>query len=292
MPQTTDARAQPVPVALPVQPGQAGPGPSKPVFILGVGAQKAGTSWLHRQLCGLPGVDMGFQKEYHVWDAVHVASCARYRLHPQRGESETRHLRALMQDIDGVYETYFARLIDGGVRWTGDITPSYALLDEAALARLRSRLEAAGFAVRVVFLMRDPVARNWSALRMHASRRAERGGRAATPDAVIAEFPRAFRTPNFIDRTRYDRTVKAVRGSFEKADIHFGFHETLFTPEGLAQLSRFLGLDLTNAATDARVNAAPPLDLPAPLRAECRAFHEEVYAFCHREFPVTQALWP
>jgi hypothetical protein len=39
-------------------------------FILGVGAQKGGTTWLHRQLNKNKNIDLGFRKEYHIFDAI------------------------------------------------------------------------------------------------------------------------------------------------------------------------------------------------------------------------------
>ena len=45
---------------------------TKPIFVLGVGAQKAGTTWLHEYLASLPEVDLGFMKEYHVFDQNYV----------------------------------------------------------------------------------------------------------------------------------------------------------------------------------------------------------------------------
>ena len=39
------------------------------VFLLGLGAQKAGTSWLHAQLNQRRDADFGFLKEYHIHDA-------------------------------------------------------------------------------------------------------------------------------------------------------------------------------------------------------------------------------
>jgi hypothetical protein len=40
------------------------------IFILGVGAQKGGTTWLHRQLNNNKNIDLGFRKEYHIFDAI------------------------------------------------------------------------------------------------------------------------------------------------------------------------------------------------------------------------------
>ena len=40
------------------------------MFLLGLGAQKAGTSWLHAQLNRRRDADFGFLKEYHIHDAL------------------------------------------------------------------------------------------------------------------------------------------------------------------------------------------------------------------------------
>ena len=52
----------------------------KKIFILGVGAQKGGTTWLHRQLNSNQNIDLGFRKEYHILDAISDMS--------QRGENK------------------------------------------------------------------------------------------------------------------------------------------------------------------------------------------------------------
>ena len=39
-------------------------------FVLGLGAQKAGSSWLHAQLNHRRDAEFGFLKEYHIHDAL------------------------------------------------------------------------------------------------------------------------------------------------------------------------------------------------------------------------------
>lgn len=263
---------------------------SKPVFVLGVGAQKAGTTWLHRQLAAHPRADMGMVKEYHVWDAVFVESCRMYLWQPEDGETPERALLRRMQSVDGVYETYFRSLVSGGVGVTGDMTPSYACLDASHLAIIRERLERAGFTVKVVFLMRDPVERNWSALRMMQRNRSERGV-AVTDDDLLARFEAFYARPGMVERTRYDRTVTALRAAFETESLHFGFFETLFTDASMRDLSDFLGLDLSWADADEKINASRPLALPRHLQDRCREYFSEVYEFCHDQFPETRDLW-
>ena len=57
-------------------------------FLLGLGAQKAGTAWMHRYLESSPQCDPGFRKEYHVWDAVDLPSgrVVRERIERQGGD--------------------------------------------------------------------------------------------------------------------------------------------------------------------------------------------------------------
>jgi len=41
-------------------------------FLLGLGHQKCGTTWLHEYLDGYPFFEKGFAKEYHVWDYLDI----------------------------------------------------------------------------------------------------------------------------------------------------------------------------------------------------------------------------
>lgn len=54
-------------------------------FLLGVGCQKDGTTWVHDYLSTHRKVDMGFEKEYHIIDALHLRENTLIR---QRTESQ------------------------------------------------------------------------------------------------------------------------------------------------------------------------------------------------------------
>ena len=45
----------------------------QPTFVLGVGAQRGGTTWLSRFLNHSPQFERGYRKEYHVFDALDLA---------------------------------------------------------------------------------------------------------------------------------------------------------------------------------------------------------------------------
>lgn len=56
--------------------------PEKPIFLLGVGTQKSGTSWLYTQLQKSPETNMGLLKEYHIWDALFIDHFSHFAVPP------------------------------------------------------------------------------------------------------------------------------------------------------------------------------------------------------------------
>jgi hypothetical protein len=111
--------------------------------ILCIGAQRAMTSWLHRVLTAHPGVAAfpnfdpvtSTDKEAHYWDWNH-----------RRGPDWYRVLMRPLKD---------------GVK-TLDFTPEYAFLDVQGIAECKALNPTA----KVIYLLRDPLARAVSAVRM------------------------------------------------------------------------------------------------------------------------------
>ena len=261
----------------------------KPTFILCVGAQKTGTSWLHKQLNSLSTVNFGLLKEYHIWDALYVVHCNRWIAKQTADENALNVLRRLMQSVEGVYESYFHSLISETVQYTGDFTPSYSILNGEQFLLIKGRLESIGFKVKVIFLMRDPVLRNWSALRFY-NRSAIQSGQTKTED-IVEQFPNFYKTPGAIDRTNYQKTVLALREAFPEKDVFIGFYETLFEEKSRIQLSEFLEINLENVNTEEKVNSSKKLTLPEKEYNACKEYYSELYEFCRIHFPQTQQLW-
>lgn len=112
--------------------------------ILCIGCQKGSTSWLHSVLNCHPGTwafpdsepVTSTSKEAHFWDWNHARGVDWYR--------------ALLTPPDSALKTM-------------DFTPEYAYLSEAQIAECRALNPQA----RVIYILRDPLARAVSALRMH-----------------------------------------------------------------------------------------------------------------------------
>lgn len=273
--------------------------PPRKTFVLGLGAQKCGTTWLYNYLNDAPDCDMGAMKEYHIWDGklvpefaffrVGAADILRARSGPVRFSRRQQIRRLVMQRRAGAYERYFSRLARGPITLTGDITPSYSALRAPALAEIRERLERAGFAVKVVFLMRDPVERCWSSVRM--TRRNDGIGNLASKTEA-AHLAKVYASPIFELRTNYHQTIAAIDEVFDAGDVYFGLFEEMFTEPELRRLSGFFERQVNLALIAKSVNVSPKsVELEADLIRAIRAHYAPVYAFCAERFPRTAKFW-
>ena len=179
------------------------------LFLLGLGAQKAGTTWLYSYLASASNVATDGVKEYHVWDVHHLPDTTNGRVSRQDSTPDlARRIQyALQQDPSGYFRYFDTFLEKSGRQVSCDITPTYAGLGSAVLASVREGFAQRGIATRAIFLMRDPVERCWSAARMQGRLRA--GDAAVTDEQVLAHVER----PGAQQRTRYDLTI----GEMEKA---------------------------------------------------------------------------
>ncbi|MFN3260597.1 MAG: sulfotransferase [Pikeienuella sp.] len=271
-------------------------------MLIGVGAQKAGTSWLFRHLAGDPDVYASPIKELHFFDAwLGPRRLAVFdRRYREKAAQMRRPLprlaaprmsravieRAEMSEDRAAYLSYFASRVHRE-RFLLEVTPGYSLLNERGWSQARRFLEEAGLAVRPVFLMRDPVDRHFSALRME-----QRKGRIADAGAAFRSSLgwRAHRAHG-----RYDRALTELWSAFGKDHVAVGFYEHIFaTPERhLRALTDSLGLPWREPDMTQRVNAsAAPSTLSAADRAAGVEAFRKVYDFVNARFGAEKpASW-
>ena len=256
------------------------------VVFLCVGAAKAGTSWLHRQLSAHPECHFRTIKELHYFDAMDNDRVGRQLQHHRAqqigllervssggasaSEEQARRLADRSDWIDVLerkredvpsYLDYLHKDA-GDARLVGEMTPAYALLSEARLRQM------AGMAVdvRFLYLLRDPVERLWSHVRMIASRR--------DADGLVSER----RCGNILARTiRGEESQIAMRSDYASAiarltaaipvgRLLIEVFEEMVSGEGLARICDFLGLSRI-ASDPVPVHAGQPLEMTGEQRA-------------------------
>lgn len=257
-------------------------------FILGLGAQKSGTTWLYDYLASSGQVATNRIKEYHVWDALCIPGQGHGLVRKEDSESGfANRVRFFLQQSPDNYFSYFAHMMDQQAKdVTCDITPLYSGLERSTLTLIRDGFGRRGIATRAVFLMRDPVERCWSGARMES--RNSKGHTHIDDDEVIAHS--VSRLAGL--RTRYDITVPEIEAVFAPAEMHLGIYEEMFEAEPLQRLSDLCRVPMRPALVDRRLNVS---EVSAPISdaaaARIAAHYRPVYEFAARRFPQTVRLW-
>ena len=280
------------------------------VFILGLGCQKGGSTWLHRQLQSNQRVDMGVFKEYHVFDQLDRIGeetapkfvenlqnkLEQLRLNENFGEKYNQlSLRmSFFQDTEKYYN-YFEKLWGGGgssITHVGDITPAYATLSQDVFQRIKSEFHRRGFTLKVIFVMRDPIDRCWSAARMHFRKKVSRGLSSTHYDDEISVLKTRFKSAIYQQRTRYETTIGRLEEVFASKDLFFCLYENLFEPSTLSDLKKFLDIDDLDFDTSRRYNSTECKvhTLDATLEREIFDFYSDTYRFCAVRFNA-QEIW-
>lgn len=278
----------------------------KKTFLLGIGAQKAGTTWLHRQLCKNNFFDPGFTKEYHTFDSIYASKYADWTdswlkkiAEIDDSTAANRKKKAsLLKRLLFVYEPktyfdYFKKLANSKpeIELVCDITPSYSILDTNAFTHIKRGLNKKGFQVKVIFLMRDPVERIWSARRMKR-RHAQTMGVYVNPN-IETSILKSIDNEGSTMKTDYKRTIQTIDNIFHQDDIFYGFFEDLFTQSTFERIKSFLNLDLTAPDFDESVNSSPKDDkLSEELKKNIIFKYRDTYNFVNQRFDgAAERFW-
>lgn len=278
----------------------------KKIFILGVGAQKCETTWLHSQLSRNSNIDMGFTKEYHVLDAIaqerkglresRINSII--KLHSdkklgvnggaERKRGQFRVLKLAFMDNINTYFDYFDYLYlkNRKIEAVGDITPNYAILQPETFKLVKKGLEERGFDIKVFFLMRDPVERVWSSVRMKKRAMEKKQDKQANFDE-IAFLQKISSKEESIKhkKSEYEFTIKNLEQVFDPSELHYSFYENLFSTSSFKDTCKFLGIHLAKFEYNTIINASPKQnDLPTQLSHDLSTKYASTYQFILNKF--------
>ena len=274
-----------------------------PTLLFCVGATKASTTWLYRFLSGHPDCHLRSIKELHYFDRLDagktkpaIASLQESldRIRSETRKSATLGTSAKIKDIEawrGVlqspnYDAYVSYLIDGiGVRrLVADITPSYALLSADRFREMAAILPD----VRFVYLIRDPVARLWSHIRMSAFRR---NGDLETEAGDVFEAALDGKQPDILARGDYCAAISQLDASVDPSRLLVMFQEVLLTVSGVKHLCSFLGIADHSADFANRVHFGPNLAMTSDQLLRARAALRPQYEYASARFGKLPEAW-
>ena len=266
----------------------------KPIFILGMGAQKAGTSWLHKMLSRQDNVNMGYRKEYHIWDYVYSDLFNGAKVKETKPDNADYAMRRMMQNSSEIYIQYFQGLLNSDINVTGDITPTYSIINAQGLEKISSIIKGSGFDIKVIFLMRDPIDRIWSSVRM-LKRVLSAKGQNLPEDFCNRRISEYLRFKNkfkaHISRSDYKTTVQNITKVFCEDEVYFEFYENLFNEKSIYRLQDFLDFPLKNFDFSERINASDQEMLSEENTQLLTQFLAPQYDFCNEVFERHKGLW-
>lgn len=266
--------------------------------FLCIGAQKAGTSWLHQNLNEHPDIWMPpikevqffshmFVEQHRSWTGWHIRNGVNRLISEHLKQTATMqtnygYLRYLINiaSQDVFTENWYRRIFERPAakdKTTGEITPEYSTIPTEGIRYLHDLLGD----VKLIYMIRDPVERALSQLRMNCSRRKESPASAAE----WVEMASAWEIGNRGDYARY---VPRWKSQFPESHLLFVPYGVVASdPAGLMRtVETFLGIQEYGhySALNARIHASAPIDVPASAQDFLAEQLEPQRQFIRQEF--------
>lgn len=217
-----------------------------PDFIC-IGAQKAGTTWLHHQMTKHPQIWLPPVKELHVFDRDDTKRYIHYIFQRSARGSFVRHLVLrtlasrdalwLMKYVfsDRKSVSFYPSLFNPkSQQICGEATPAYGRLGLERVKRIAAQMPDC----KIIYLIRNPVERAWSQINMSGRRRR---AQTISSDQDLSPVKRDKMIKNSSSHT----TLKYWESAFGSEQIFVGFFEQIKdNPEALlSSIYSFLSID-------------------------------------------------
>ncbi len=248
-----------------------------PDFI-GIGSQRCGTSWLYRRLGEHPDLWLPPIKEIHFFDYLdatantrkrkfHKDIRQRYRAYTSPGIVPKVKRPNLIWDINYFLRAknmlwYSSLFTQGKDKISGEITPEYMMLSKDVVEKIYTLNPH----MKIIFTMRDPIDRVWSAAVRHFKVNGKRNMQDISEDELLNFAKRRGTTC----RTNYLRTLSIWESVFPANQIYLEFFDNIQeNPDDvLLQIFDFLGVkasteymlvDLTKKVASSSSKAKMPI---------------------------------
>ncbi len=261
--------------------------------LLVVGAQKAGTSWVHENLAKHPKIWVPPFKELHFFDHKFIPENRRWTSgHVERGVNKAikSHLKSSHPTADQLnylrrivrrpmfnrqwYRTVFSQCPDSHVGL--DVTPEYCCVPPKGLEFIDALLPDARF----IYLIRHPVERAVSQIKMNATRRKNHLG-------TVDDWMRYAQHSVIAHRGDYARYIPQWDAQFSSDRLlYLSFADIPKNPlRVIRMIERFAGLSASlYPALNMPVHASASIDVPTEVLQYLEKLLEAQIAFLIERF--------
>ena len=286
-----------------------------PTVLYCVGATKAGTSWLYRYLHNHPDCAMPAVKEAHYWDTFDVdardkqVTAYRVRLRDLRGLKaeaqeagrgwQVANVNRRLTDMKGLLTVlegdrtgdlgYATWLLDRGpARVVADMTPNYATLSDEKLTRMVELTPSTKF----IFLVRDPLDRLWSHIRMQALRqRQDHEVYEKKANNILYRMLNKGHEGHILERGEYPGIIRKLRRVVPKDRLLVQFTENMMGDDGISHLASFLDITPVTPDVATPVHEGPEVAMLDKLRPRALKLLSEHYDWVARNVGPLPIRW-
>ena len=264
-------------------------------FLLGMGAQKAATTWLHHYVMSSeratarPSTD----KELNIFNYHRNY----IKLTPKKSTPRSllgRHgrLRTFRKYPSKYFNWLDQNVEEGGLY--SDISPEYCVLDADHIKSLEESLHKIGFKLKIVFLMREPVDRCISAFNMHYSQISKNEGNYNLDwnYSRNENFLRYLRSVSCNTYTDYETVYNNIKSSGCLHNSFIDGYRAIFCKGRFQDLNDFLSLKPRDSERKKVVFNGSQEKIPCAYTTDlCRRNYSHIYDFVEKELPHVVKAW-
>ena len=262
------------------------------IDFIGIGAQKAGTTWLFYQLKQLPDFSFPVLKELHYFSRSPEYASSNFLAEPllakrlmdeEWARLALEKVRSKKDDprkaqwyakwfFSDYTDEWYLSLFDASAPFKGEISPSYALLKPKDIAEMHRLAPEA----KILFLLRNPVDRAWSQYRFY------KGWHQKDFDFSQVKAEDIIR---FLDsdtqelRSDYLSTLRNYEQVYPKDQILVGFYDAIAEQpvQLMEEVVGFIGGDTSQIEKYCQLEKKFTVSPAVPMPQEVRAYLKEKY---------------
>ena len=287
-------------------------------FLLVLGTQKAGTTWLGSRLGRHPQYFAAL-KEWRALSKLNKIFLEKKGGFDERlqlpikinklnqadfmalGKQERRNY------ISASFHNYFSLAVsafdwkkgaDKNIKVVGDITGANGRWDESFLGHFKIAAESVGLRIKPVYIMRDPVSRHCSAVKMRFLNKVL-GKEVVLQDRFsIEKYAEKLNryclsrlgVPEYDEQAAYQDIVPKIERVFGSQEILFCFSENMREPGSINQFTDFLEMDRLECGHEKIIDASGSniglleYEFPDEVKSEIYRHYSRAYSFTKQRF--------
>lgn len=285
-------------------------------FLLGVGLNRTGSSWLYEQIKKSPNFNQGLCKEYHVFDTIDIPECRGYKstiddLIKQRSKFRVGHfkqLKSFLENTDRYFDyqnSLYNKDSKHQTQLACDITLNYYMLSQNRLYEIKKQLVQRNIIPKVILTIREPISKLIASAKILV-----KFDKSIIPIDEQSYHKTMYYTTNFVESHNIIQKInEIIENKFENYDYHeilnkfktvfdsnefmFAFYENMFSSHSIKNISNFLNVGAEYFDSNQIINQIQVEHFQMPVDLIQKLYHHfaDYYSYIYEHYSHIKPLW-